>query len=73
MKIRSLLLTFAATAITTAAVAQNNGFSYQAVVRNAQNELVSNTKVGLRLTLTDQTGTPVFYQETQSNVATNAY
>ena len=73
MKIRRFLMTIAATVATMAAVAKTDGFSYQAVVRNAQNELVSNTKVGLRLTLTDQTGTPVFYQETQSNVATNAY
>ena len=48
------------------------GFSYQAVVRNAAGELVDNSKVGLRLTLTDQTGKQVMYQETQT-VTTNSY
>ena len=63
----------AATILTAAmASAQQQGFSYQAVVRNAQGELVSNSKVGLRLTLTDSTGSQIMYSETQT-VQTSAY
>ena len=72
-KILTQTLFFAAMLLTTAvATAQSQGFSYQAVVRNAQGDLVANSKVGLRLTLTDQTGKPVMYRETHK-VATNNY
>ena len=57
---------------TMTAIAQTSGFSYQAVVRNSKGELVSNANVGLRLTLTDQSGQQVMYQETQT-VPTNSY
>ena len=63
MKIRSLILSIATTLTTMAAVAQTNGFSYQAVVRNSKGELVSNKNVGLRITLTDKDGKQNFYQE----------
>ena len=56
----------------TVATAQPQGFSYQAVVRNAKGELVANSKVGLRVTLTDESGTQVMYRETH-NVPTNTY
>ena len=63
-----------AAAILTAVVAtaQPQGFSYQAVVRNAQGELVNNSNVGLRLTIADSTGSQIMYSETQT-VQTNAY
>ena len=72
MKIRSLLLSIAASIATMAAVAQTGGFNYQAVVRNAQGELVSDASVGLRITLTDESGQQVMYRETHT-IATNAY
>ena len=72
MKIRSLLLSIIASIATMAAVAQPEGFSYQAVVRNAQGELVSDANVGLRITLTDESGRQVMYRETHT-IATNAY
>jgi hypothetical protein len=71
MKFKNLLLTFAATVVTMAAVAQTDGFSYQAVVRNAQGELISSKNVQLRLTLTAADGT-LLYQETQT-AKTNDY
>ncbi|MBR3567522.1 MAG: collagen-like protein, partial [Salinivirgaceae bacterium] len=72
MKIRNLILTIAATVATLAAVAQTDGFSYQAVVRNAAGELVDNSKVGLRLTLTAGQNGDAVYQETHTPI-TNSY
>ena len=58
---------------TMTAAAQADGFSYQAVVRDAQGELVDNSKVGLRLTLSsDKDGKQVLYRETHKPT-TNAY
>ena len=54
-----------------AAMAQTDGFSYQAVVRDANGELVNNSKVGLRLTLTDKDDNQM-YQETHTPT-TNSY
>ena len=56
----------------TAATAQTNGFSYQAVVRDSKGELVSNKNVGLRITLTDQEGKQNYYQEVIKE-STNSY
>ena len=72
MKLKNLFLTIAFAFSAMAASAQPSGFNYQAVVRNAQGELVSNAKVGLRITLTDDKGQQVMYRETQS-APTNAY
>ncbi|MBR2770437.1 MAG: hypothetical protein IKD78_00235 [Bacteroidales bacterium] len=72
MKIKNLILTIAATVATMAAVAQTDGFSYQAVVRNAAGELVDNSKVGLRLTLTAGQNGDAIYQETHTPT-TNSY
>ena len=52
--------------------AQTDGFAYQAVVRNAQGELVSSSQVQLRLTLIAADGKTEVYQETQKTT-TNAY
>ena len=73
MKFRNFILAIAASLASMAAVAQTDGFSYQAVVRNAAGELVSNSRVGLRITLTDQAGQQVMYQETHANAETNSY
>ena len=73
MKIRNFILAFATTLATMAAMAQADGFSYQAVVRNTAGELVCNSRVGLRITLTDQNGEQVMYQETHANAETNTY
>ena len=71
--IQSMLMTMTAIVLSTAiANAQPAGFSYQAVVRDSKGELVSNTKVGLRLTLTDEAGRVVMYRETHTAV-TNDY
>ena len=72
MNVKKFFLTIAVAFVATVANAQNNGFNYQAVVRNAQGELVANTNVGLRITLTDEQGQQVMYRETQT-VPTNAY
>ena len=49
-----------------------DGFSYQAVVRDANGELVDNAKVGLRLTLTSGENGQAMYQETHTPT-TNSY
>ena len=71
MKLRNLIVAFALALTASAATAQPDGFNYQAVVRNAQGELVSSSDVQLRFTLADDYGT-ILYQETQKNT-TNAY
>ena len=71
MKLKNLIVAFALALTASAATAQTDGFAYQAVVRNAQGELVSNSDVKLRLTLNAADGT-VLYQETQK-AKTNAY
>ncbi len=72
VRIKTSVLAVVLLAVATMANAQNAGFNYQAVVRNAQGELVSNANVGLRITLTDERGLQAMYSETQT-VATNAY
>ena len=72
MKLKNLFLTIAFAFSAMAASAQPSGFNYQAVVRNAQGELVTNTKVSLRLTLGNENGSTVNYRETQT-ASTNAY
>ncbi len=61
-----LFLTFAATVAMMSAVAQTDGFSYQAVIRNPNGELVKTQKVGLVLTIADSAGTNVMYKEVQT-------
>ncbi len=72
MKIRALMLAGMLLAAVLIANAKSSGFTYQAVVRDANGNLVENSNVGLRLTLTDQSGVPVMYQETLS-ATTNSY
>ena len=66
------ILTFTLALSGVESMAQADGFSYQAVVRNANGELVSNKSVGLQLTIADSAGTNVMYSETQT-AQTNAY
>ena len=54
------------------AIAQSGGFSYQAVVRDSEGALVADANVGLRVTLTDETGAQLMYCETHT-VKTNSY
>ena len=68
----SMILAAALFLTTAIAKAQPDGFSYQAVVRDSKGELVSNTKVGVRITLTDESGKTVMYRETQTAL-TNGY
>ena len=71
LKIKMSLLT--GILLTTAiATAQPQGFSYQAVVRDSNGELVKNQNVGIQLTLADSTGTKTMYRETQT-ATTNSY
>ena len=72
MKIRALMLAGMLLAAVLIANAKSSGFTYQAVVRDANGNLVENANVGLRLTLTDQSGVLVMYQETLS-ATTNSY
>ena len=72
MKIKNFLFAAALAFTAITASAQTGGFSYQAVVRDSNGELVSNKSVGLQLTIADSTGTKVMYSETQ-NARTNAY
>ena len=48
------------------AIAQSGGFSYQAVVRDSEGALVADANVGLRVTLTDETGAQLMYCETHT-------
>ena len=72
MKVRNFILTIATTLVTMAAAAQTDGFSYQAVVRNSNGDLVNNAHVGLRLTLTAGDNGQALYQETH-RPSTNNY
>ena len=66
MKLRSIFLTIAATLATMAAVAQTDGFSYQAVIRNVTGELIKSQNIGLLISIADSAGTNVMYKETQT-------
>ena len=71
MKSTKLLLLFVATILTGSLMAQTpQKFSYQAVVKNASNNLVINHAVGLRVSILNASNT-VMYCETQTPV-TNA-
>jgi len=72
MRLKNLFLTIAMTVTAAVAMAQTNGFSYQAVVRDSKGEIVKNQKVGLKLTLADNTGSKVMYEETQT-ATTSSY
>ena len=75
MFMRQFFTSIAAIALVLSAMtvtAQTDGFSYQAVVRNAAGELVDNSKVGLRLTLTVGQNGDAVYQETHTPT-TNSY
>ena len=72
MRLKNLFLTIAMIVTAVVAMAQTNGFSYQAVVRDSKGEIVKNQKVGLKLTLADNTGTKVMYEETQT-ATTSSY
>ena len=61
-----LTVAIALTLSALTATAQTDGFSYQAVVRNAAGNLVDNSQVGLRLTLTTGQNGETVYQETHT-------
>ena len=72
MKLKNIFLLMSMAFSATTTMAQTDGFSYQATVRNAKGELLGNTNIGLHLTLADSAGTKVMYSETQT-AQTNAY
>lgn len=47
------------------------GFNYQAVIRNSVSQPLASQNVSVRITLTDNTGTPVYYKEIHTTT-TNA-
>ena len=51
--------------------AQNNKISYQAVVRNSENQLVANKSVDVTVEIFNGTETTAAYTETHTNVQTN--
>ncbi|MBR5642809.1 MAG: tail fiber domain-containing protein [Salinivirgaceae bacterium] len=71
-RLKSIFMTIAATVTTMSAMAQTDGFSYQAVIRNSKGELVKKQNVGLQLTIADSAATNVMYKEIQT-VPTNDF
>ncbi|MBO4603565.1 MAG: tail fiber domain-containing protein [Salinivirgaceae bacterium] len=67
--LRKLLVAFATVLAATATMAQN-GFNYQAVIRDANGNLLADQDIALRITLATEAET--YYQETQT-VRSNAY
>ena len=70
-KMHRFILTFAMALCSMAAMAQS-GFNYQAVIRDANGNLVSNKNISLRITLTTEAGNDTYYQE-KHTAKTNAY
>ncbi len=61
---KKVLLFLTIVLLSTNLWAQNaKGFSYQAVVRNADGEPVSNQQIGVLLTIQDAEGTNIYYSE----------
>ena len=69
---RFLLVAVASILATTMTMAQS-GFNYQAVIRDANGNLLANQNIALRITLTTADGNNVYYQEMHNPVLTNAY
>ena len=68
---RFLLVAVASFLAATASMAQN-GFNYQAVIRDADGNLLANQNIALRITLTSENADTTYYQEMQTK-QTNAY
>lgn len=47
-----------------------NDFNYQAVIRNSSGQVLASQSVSMRISLTDQTGSTISYQETQNLTTT---
>lgn len=67
--IKTLLLITIYCSLNTALAQAPNAFSYQAVVRNGSNQLVTNANVGIKISIQSST-TTVYYSETH-NATTN--
>ena len=70
-KMHKFILTFAMALYSMAVLAQN-GFNYQAVIRDANGNLVADKNISLRITLTNEAAGLTYYQERQT-AQTNAY
>ncbi|MBR5956932.1 MAG: hypothetical protein IKZ99_01060, partial [Salinivirgaceae bacterium] len=70
-KFKSLFVAFATLLATTVTMAQS-GFNYQAVIRDANGNLLAEQDIALRITLTTESGNQTYYQEMQT-VRSNAY
>ena len=70
-KMHRFILTFAMALCSMATMAQN-GFNYQAVIRDANGNLLAEQDIALRITLTTESGNQTYYQEMQT-VRSNAY
>lgn len=62
MKTLKLILVFFVLPLFTIAQIPK-GFNYQAVIRNSSGLPIASQNVSVRITVTDNTGTPVYYQE----------
>ena len=71
MKQRLLLTIATVLCCVTTMFAQNNRISYQAVVRDAQNQLVANKTVTVEVSIFNGTETTAAYTETHTDVQTN--
>ncbi|MBR5958496.1 MAG: hypothetical protein IKZ99_09040, partial [Salinivirgaceae bacterium] len=71
IKVKHFFLAFATLFAATVSMAQS-GFNYQAVIRDADGNLVSNKNISLRITLTTEAGNDTYYQE-KHTAKTNAY
>ena len=66
------LFVAAATLFAATVTMAQNGFNYQAVIRDASGNLLADQDIALRITLTTEAGNQTYYQETQI-VRSNAY
>jgi len=67
-----ILVAIALLTITQTGTSQvPTGFNYQAVIRNSASQPLASQNVLVRITLTDNTGTPVYYKEIHTTT-TNA-
>ena len=68
---RNLLLILFCIALFTTAIAQQQGFNYQAAIQKQDGTTLQNQAVDLRITLIDQNSNAVYYSELQNSTTNN--
>ncbi|NLK14879.1 MAG: hypothetical protein GX311_00605, partial [Bacteroidales bacterium] len=58
-------------ALFVTAIAQQQGFNYQAAIQKQDGTTLQNQEVNLRISLIDQSGNTVYYSETQNSTTNN--